>query len=389
MSIWCVLLAAGRGSRSGLEQNKVFFRWQGRSVLSRCLDALNAAGVYDGAVLVISKQDEQLYRELTQLEGVHPLVKQVVFGGETRRDSGFNGLCALPSDTQIVSVHDAARPFVSPEVIRATVEDAKACGSGVISTPVVDTIKQVGADGKITTPDRASLRAVQTPQSFNYKQLMEAHMQAKQENLAVTDDAMVYEHFYGSVHLSEAAGAEKNIKLTNPQDFQRLQENARPEMRMGTGYDVHRLVEGRKLILCGVDVPHTLGLDGHSDADVAVHALMDALLGALGLGDIGGHFPDSDPAYAGIDSMKLLRAVMDEVNAAGYRVGNADITIVAQKPKLAPFIPRMKQNIAGALCVSPDRVNVKATTTERMGFEGEETGISSQAVALLTRGPAN
>ena len=383
MSAWCVLLAAGRGSRSGLEMNKVFFRWQGRSVLSRCLDALAAADVYDGVILVISKQDEKAYQELIAAEGAHPLVKQLVFGGETRRDSGFNGISAVPKDAQIVSVHDAARPFASPEVIRATVEDAKVYGSGVISTPVVDTIKQVSADGTITTPDRASLRAVQTPQSFNYQQLMEAHMLAQQQNLSVTDDAMVYENAYGSVHLSSAPGAEKNIKLTNPEDFARLQENHAPCMRMGSGYDVHRLVEGRKLILCGVDVPHSLGLLGHSDADVAVHALMDAILGALGEGDIGRHFPDSDMRYKGISSMLLLEHVMGIVRQRGYRILNADVTIVAQKPKLLPHIPQMRENIARAMGVDVSCANVKATTTEKLGFEGEEKGISAQAVALL------
>ena len=386
MSAWCVLLAAGKGSRSGLDVNKVFFRWQGRSVLSRCIDALAAADAYDGIVLVLSEAELPAYRELTALEGENPLVKQIVFGGATRRDSGFNGLKAVPGDVEIVSVHDAARPFASPEVIRATIEDARTYGSGVISTPVVDTIKQVNPEtGLVTTPERSTLRAVQTPQSFNYKQLMEAHMRAQEENFAVTDDAMLYEHMYGSVHLSSAPGAEKNIKLTNPQDFEKLGGNSQPAMRVGSGYDAHRLVEGRKLILCGVEVPHTRGLDGHSDADVAVHALMDAILGALGEGDIGKHFPDSDMRYKGISSMLLLEHVMALTKQRGYAVMNADVTIVAQKPKLASFIPQMRENIANAVGVDVNCANVKATTTERMGFEGEETGISSQAVVLLNR----
>lgn len=386
MSAWCVLLAAGKGSRSGLDVNKVFFRWQGRSVLSRCIDALAAADAYDGIVLVLSEAELPAYRELTALEGENPLVKQIVFGGATRRDSGFNGLKAVPGDVEIVSVHDAARPFASPEVIRATIEDAKTYGSGVISTPVVDTIKQVNPEtGLVTTPERSTLRAVQTPQSFNYKQLMEAHMRAQEENFAVTDDAMLYEHMYGSVHLSSAPGAEKNIKLTNPQDFEKLGGNFQPAMRVGSGYDAHRLAEGRKLILCGVEVPHTRGLDGHSDADVAVHALMDAILGALGEGDIGKHFPDSDMRYKGISSMLLLEHVMALTKQRGYAVMNADVTIVAQKPKLASFIPQMRENIANAMGVDVNCANVKATTTERMGFEGEETGISSQAVVLLNR----
>ena len=384
MSTWCVLLAAGRGARSGLNENKVFFRWQGRSVLSRCLDALESADIYDGIILVLAEHEFELYRALERQEGGHPLVKQLVCGGATRRESGFNGLRAVPGDCKIVSVHDAARPFASKDVIRATVEDAKLHRSGVISTPVVDTIKQVDpVTGAITTPERSTLRAVQTPQSFDYAMLMEAHGRAAQAGLEVTDDAMLFEHYYGSVHLSSAADADKNIKLTNPKDFEGLK--GEKTMRIGSGYDVHRLVEGRKLILCGVEVPHHLGLDGHSDADVAVHALMDALLGALGEGDIGRHFPDNDPQYKGIDSMLLLENVMQRVRARGFKVGNADVTIVAQKPKLAPYIKQMNENIARALGVEPDCANVKATTTERLGFEGEEKGISTQAVALLIK----
>ncbi|MDY5219166.1 MAG: 2-C-methyl-D-erythritol 2,4-cyclodiphosphate synthase [Eubacteriales bacterium] len=384
MSVWCVVLAAGRGTRSGLEENKVFFRWQGRSVLSRCLDALAASNAYDGIALVLSESDLPRYRELTAREGKNPLVKRIAMGGDTRRESGYSGLMALPEGVEIVSVHDAARPFVTEEIVRATIADAQIYGSGVISTPVVDTIKCLDpVTGLVTTPDRSRLRAVQTPQSFQYVLLMAAHERARRENLEVTDDAMLYEHQYGSVHLSSAPGAEKNIKLTNPEDFRRL--NAAPALRIGSGYDAHRLKEGRRLVLCGVEVPHDRGLDGHSDADVAVHALMDALLGALGEGDIGRHFPDSDPRYKGISSMLLLEGVMCRVRERGYRVMNADVTIVAQKPKLAAHIPQMRQNLAAALGVDADCANVKATTTERMGFEGEELGISAQAVALLTR----
>lgn len=384
MSTWCVVLAAGRGRRSGLEENKVFFRWEGRSVLSRCLDALAASGAYDGIVLVLSESDLPRYRQIVQAEGENPLVKRIAMGGDTRRESGYSGLMALPEGVEIVSVHDAARPFVTEEIVRATIADARSYGSGVISTPVVDTIKCLDpATGLVTTPDRSRLRAVQTPQSFQYDLLMAAHERARQENLEVTDDAMLYEHQYGSVHLSSAPGAEKNIKLTNPEDFRRL--NAAPALRIGSGYDAHRLKEGRRLVLCGVEVPHDRGLDGHSDADVAVHALMDALLGALGEGDIGRHFPDSDPRYKGISSMLLLEGVMCRVRERGYRVMNADVTIVAQKPKLAAHIPQMRQNLAAALGVDADCANVKATTTERMGFEGEELGISAQAVALLIR----
>lgn len=386
MSAWCVLLAAGRGSRSGLEENKVFFRYAGRSVLSRCLDQLSAARAYEGVVLVLAPGEAARYRALCAVEGECELVKAVAHGGKTRRESARNGLLALPEGVEIVSIHDAARPFVSADVIRATIADAQKYGSGVISTPVVDTVKYIDAQsGRVRTLERDRLRAVQTPQSFNYAMLMEAHMRAEEEKFEATDDAAVFERAFGTVHLSEAAGAQKNRKLTLPADFAALGGAGDAEMRVGSGYDAHRLKEGRKLVLCGVEVPHDRGLDGHSDADVAAHALMDAILGALGEGDIGRHFPDSDEAYRGISSMLLLERVMARARARGYRVENADVTIVAQRPKLAPHIAQMRKNIAAALGVAEDRANVKATTTERMGFEGEETGISAQAVALLRR----
>lgn len=379
MSVWAVVVAGGRGARAGLGRNKVFFAWKGRSVLSRCLDALERSGVLDGAVLVLGAEDFEQYEVLCAREGASTLVKRVVAGGDCRRRSVRSGLAALPEEVEIVAVHDAARPFVSPEAVRETVQSARKWGSGVISTPVTDTIKRVGPDGAVETLDRAQLRAVQTPQTFDCAKLKAAHERAEAEGFDATDDAALFEHYYGSVRLVTAPGAEANIKLTNPADFEKL---SRPAMRIGSGYDAHRLAEDRKLILCGVNVPHTRGLDGHSDADVAVHALMDALLGALGEGDIGRHFPDSDPAYKGISSMLLLERVMKIVREHGYGVANVDVTIVAQKPKLAAYIPAMRENLARAL--GTDAVNVKATTTERMGFEGEELGISAQAVALLT-----
>lgn len=379
MSVWAVVVAAGKGERSGLEQNKVFFSWRGETVLGRSLDALESSGVLDGIVLVISESDRDLYERMVRREGTHPLVKQIAFGGETRRDSVYNGLRALPEDAEIVAVHDAARPFVTAEIVRATVESAREYGSGVIATPVTDTIKQIHPDGSVSTLDRSALRAVQTPQTFHAKNLIAAHERAQKDDLPATDDAALYEHYYGSVRLVTVPGAEANVKLTNPQDFRDTQ----CAVRIGSGYDAHRLKEGRRLVLCGVEIPHDRGLDGHSDADVAVHALMDALLGALGEGDIGRHFPDSDPKYKGISSMKLLENVMQIVGDRGYAVGNADVTIVAQKPKLAGFMNQMRENLIAAL--ECPNVNVKATTTERMGFEGEEIGISAQAVALLTR----
>ena len=381
MSAWAVIVAAGRGERSGLNRNKVFFKIDGRSMLSRCLDAFAASGLVEGVVLVLSEGDRAAWEALRNREGACPLVKAVVNGGATRRDSVCNGLAAVPEGVEVVAIHDAARPFVTREIIAATLDSARRYGSGVISTPVIDTIKQIAPDGSVATVDRSTLRAVQTPQSFDYKKIMDAHRRARADGLDVTDDAMLYEHYYGDLRLVTAEGAERNRKLTTKADFEALSAPRAPELRVGQGYDAHRLAAGRRLVLCGVDVPHDRGLDGHSDADVAVHALMDALLGAIAEGDIGRHFPDSDPAYKGISSMKLLDHVMGLLRAQGWRVVNADVTIVAQKPKLAAYIPQMRQNLIKAL--DTDAVNVKATTTERMGFEGEQLGISAQAAVLL------
>ena len=383
MSTWALIVAAGRGERAGLGRNKIYYQFDGRSVLGRCLDAMTDSDLFDGIAVVISATDAALFRETMDREGPFELVKVVAEGGATRRDSVRNGLESLPEGVDIVAIHDAARPFVTRQVIKATIDAARRCGSGVIATPVVDTIKQLRPDGTVTSLDRNTLRAVQTPQTFSYDRILRAHRLAQRENLPVTDDAMLFEHYYGSVELVTAEGAEENRKLTTKADFDALRHPRLPEFRVGQGYDVHRLVEGRKLILCGVEVPHTMGLDGHSDADVAVHALMDALLGAIGEGDIGRHFPDNDPAYEGADSMRLLDAVMGMGWEKGYSVCNADVTIVAQRPKLMGYIPEMRRRVAEGLQIDIGRVNVKATTTERLGFEGEEKGISAQAVVLL------
>ena len=374
-----MLVAAGRGTRSGLAENKAFYPIRGRAMVLRSLDALAGSGEFEGGVLVVSGEDEAKMRGLLSREA-WPVPVRVALGGKTRQASVRAGIEQVDIDADVIAVHDAARPFVNREIIQTVLAGARETGSGVIATAVTDTIKQVEEDGRVVTLPRARLRAVQTPQAFRAAQLRRAHAQALQEGFEATDDAMLYERYYGTVTLVSAPGAEANRKMTTPEDF-RAQEM--PALRVGTGYDAHRLVEGRPLILCGVQVPHDRGLDGHSDADVAVHALMDALLGAAGEGDIGLQFPDSDEAYRGISSMVLLSRVMELLKGKGWRVVNADLTIVAQRPKLRPCIDAMIENLRGAL--DTDAVSVKATTTERMGFEGREEGISAQASALICR----
>ena len=299
----------------------------------------------------------------------------------------WNGLSALPADCTRVLIHDGARCLVDDDTIGNVKRSVEACGTGVAAIPVIDTIKEVDENERVTqTPARANLRAVQTPQGFDLPLIMQAHRYAQEHDFTGTDDASLLEYMQHPVQLVE--GARRNLKLTIPEDIMignayLAEETGLPAMRIGQGYDVHKLVEDRKLILCGVDVPHTLGLLGHSDADVALHALMDAMLGAMALGDIGRHFPDTDPRYSGISSMKLLEHVVALLAENNARVTNADVTIVAQKPKLLPYIQQMRENVAAALNLPVTRVSVKATTTERLGFEGRMEGISAQAVCMV------
>ena len=254
-------------------------------------------------------------------------------------------------------------------------------GSGVAATPVTDTIKRVGADDIVAdTPPRGQLRAVQTPQGFSRALLCRAHAEIAQR---CTDDAALVEQLGVPVHL--CPGSPHNLKLTTPEDIALAEFYLSGMPRIGHGYDAHRLVEGRRFILGGVDIPHEKGLLGHSDADVLLHAIADALLGAAALGDIGRHFPDKDPQYEGISSLILLQKTAEILRNHGFAPMNIDATVIAQRPKLAPHIDQMRENIAAALSLSEEAVSVKATTSEHMGFEGEELGISAHAVAMICK----
>ena len=379
---YAIILAGGSGSRMGAGCNKVLLTLGGEPVIQRSIRAFE--GLVDGVVLVSREEDIPAMGAMLAKSG---LAAVVVAGGATRQESVWNGLCALPEGVEHVLIHDGARCLVDEETIRRCKASVEVHGTGVAAVPVVDTIKQVGADGNVAaTPDRSSLMAVQTPQGFRLPLIMKAHEAARQAGFTGTDDASLVERIGHPVRLTP--GNRRNIKLTTPEDINMAEaflNGGLPSLRVGQGYDVHRLVEGRELILCGVTVPHTLGLLGHSDADVALHALMDAMLGAMALGDIGKHFPDTDERYRGISSMKLLEHVVALLAEHGARVTNCDVTIVAQKPKLLPYIPQMRQNVADALSLPLDRVNVKATTTERLAFEGREEGISAQAVCMVAQ----
>lgn len=379
---YAVVVAAGRGVRMGAAVNKVLLPLCGEPVIRHAVRAFCEADEIDGVVVVASADEtEQMRAALCGLEKVCAIVP----GGSTRQESVKNGLDALPKEARIALVHDGARPLISRELIARCIRQTEDCGSAVVCTPVTDTVK-VEKDGCVVrTLDRSQLRTVQTPQCFFVGELKAAYEAAARDGVSVTDDASVMEHAGHSVHLLESS--EVNFKLTTPEDLRRAEDiiGERKFMqrlpRTGFGYDVHKLVSGRRLILCGKEIPWEKGLDGHSDADVAVHALMDALLGAACLGDIGRLYPDNDPAFEGADSMKLLADVLRRVKDAGYAVVHADVTIVAQKPKLMPYMDEMRRNLEDAMPGA--QVNVKATTTERLGFEGRGEGISAQAVATI------
>ena len=382
-TISAVLVAAGSSTRMGFD--KLSFDLGGETVLHRSIRAFDQCPQIGEIVLVAGKN--RAFVEQQAVGCTKPV--QIVAGGATRAESAKNGV--LAAHGELVAVHDAARPFVSPAVIAAVLEAAARCGAAAPAVPVKDTIKQaVPGDGKTvpeaclvhSTPDRSTLYAVQTPQCFDRAQYLAALQELDAEKARlVTDDCSLFELTGRPVQLTQ--GDYANLKITTREDLPRPVQKEETRMRIGHGYDVHRLVEGRKLILGGVEIPFEKGLLGHSDADVLVHAVMDAVLGAAALGDIGQHFPDNDPAYAGADSLELARHVARILSEHGYRVENIDATILCQRPKLAPHIPAMRANLAAAFGLPVDAVSVKATTEEHLGFTGEGLGIAAHAVALI------
>lgn len=383
MKICTVMLAGGSGTRMNASVNKTLLPLCGKSVIRRSVEAF--AGLTDEMTVVCHPDaEEDLIREVSAAALSFPV--RFVTGGDTRQQSVLNGLRAFDfGENDVVLVHDAARCLVSPEVIGNVIRSVKECGSGVPGVPASSTYKLCDERGFVElTPDRSRLFEVQTPQGFFARDLLAASLRASEEGWLGTDDAMLMEHYGHAVRI--VPGSKANLKLTTPEDLLTaglLLKGGRSSVRVGMGYDVHRLVEGRRLVLCGVEIPWSLGLLGHSDADVALHALMDAMLGACGLGDIGRHFPDTDDRFKGISSLLLLKETDRLMKEAGFSLVNADITIVAQKPKLLPYIPQMVRTVAEALGKEDAAVNIKATTTEKLGFEGREEGISAYAVCMV------
>lgn len=376
-----VVVAAGSATRmQGID--KMLAPLAGVPVVLRSVRALAASDCIDSLVIVTRTECMETLRTLCA-EVSKPVT--VVAGGASRPESVLAGLAALPEGTELAAIHDGARPLVTQSVIAEAVEAAGRCGAAAPAVPVHDTIKQAENGLVRATPERKTLFAVQTPQVFDVKLLKTVLRAAMERGIALTDDCSAVEAAGKPVVLTQ--GCEENLKITTPVDLTLAEAilKRRKTMRIGHGYDVHRLTEGRRLILGGVEIPFERGLDGHSDADVLVHALMDALLGAAGLRDIGVLFPDNDPAYKNISSMLLLDRVMQTLERAGYAVGNVDVTVLAQRPKLKDYIPVMRENLARAMKIPLDCVNIKATTEEGLGFTGSGEGIACHAVCLLER----
>jgi 2-C-methyl-D-erythritol 4-phosphate cytidylyltransferase/2-C-methyl-D-erythritol 2,4-cyclodiphosphate synthase len=376
-----LLMAAGSGSRFGAAQPKQYLPLLGRPVLRHAAEALLREGGVDALLPVCAPAAMAEVAGL--LEGL-PCLPPVA-GGATRQASVRAGLEALAADPpDLVLVHDGARPIIPPGTVAALRAALETHPGAIPAQPVSDTLKRGKGGTILETVPRAGLFRAQTPQGFRFAPLLAAHRAATGE---ATDDAQLLEQAGLAVAL--VPGGESNVKITWPEDLARVEAAmlARMIPRIGTGFDVHRLVEGRPMVLCGVTLPSPLGLDGHSDADVGIHALCDAIYGALAEGDIGRWFPPSDNQYKDADSARFLVHAAGRIAARGGMLANADVTLICERPKITPHATAMRERLASLLGVPVERVSVKATTTERLGFPGRGEGIAAQAaVSVLVPG---
>lgn len=380
MRIGVVVVASGAGTRLGSQVPKQFLRVAHQSILDYSLSFFERNADVSEIVLVLPAAD--LATEGERYRQRYSKIRALVAGGANRIDSVHRGIERLSNDVDRAAVHDGVRPFVSESLWRRLLDGAAGADCVVPGIRVVDTVKQVQGDEVVCTPDRSRLRAIQTPQLFRRDVLLSAL--DRRDDVAYTDEATLLERGGRTVRVVQ--GDAMNRKITTKEDLDWMRARCEePPVRVGTGYDVHRLGADRPLILGGVHVPHATGLVAHSDGDVVAHALMDALLGALARGDIGAHFPDTEEVYRDASSMALLARVASMVEEEGYRVGNVDLTVLAQAPRLGGYRDAMRRELADALGIETGRVSVKATTTEGLGFCGRGEGIAVQASCLLVR----
>jgi 2-C-methyl-D-erythritol 4-phosphate cytidylyltransferase/2-C-methyl-D-erythritol 2,4-cyclodiphosphate synthase len=374
MRIAAILVAAGSGSRFGGPLPKQFMTVAGKPVIRHAAEALLP---HVSALLPVGDA-EPIAAALAGLD-----VMPAVPGGATRQASVSAGLQALAASApDIVLVHDAARPFLPANAVPALLAALRNHDGAIPAVPVADTLKRVQSGRIVATVARDGLFRAQTPQAFRYHLLRALHATG---GSGATDDASLLEMAGHSVAI--VAGSDDNIKLTYPEDLVRLERALSPAMglspRTGSGFDVHAAEPGRALVLCGITVPHEWGLAGHSDADVGIHALCDAIYGALAEGDIGRHFPPSEAEWKDADSARFLRHAAERIAARGGMLANADVTLICERPKITPFAPAMIARVAELLRVEESRISIKATTTERLGFTGRGEGIAAQAIATV------
>jgi len=371
-----IIVAAGRGQRFGAETPKQYALLAGQPVLRRTLEGFARHGRVQQVLTVIHPDDTPTFAATAS--GL--AVMAPVNGGATRQESvlrGLEALAAAPPD--VVLIHDGARPMVSAGLIDTVLEGLTRADGAIPALPVTDTLKHVNAEGRIgATVSRDGLMRAQTPQGFHFDAIFAAHRKFAGESL--TDDAAVMER--AGHRVITVPGDPANVKVTTPGDLAQLNASV-GVMRVGQGFDVHRFTDGDHVTLCGVKIPHTHKLLGHSDADAGLHALTDAILGAIGAGDIGVHFPPSNPAYKDAPSDIFLRHARDMVAARGGEILHVDVTIICERPKVGPHRAAMTAAIAAILGLPEDRVSVKATTTEGLGFTGRNEGIAAQAVATV------
>jgi 2-C-methyl-D-erythritol 4-phosphate cytidylyltransferase/2-C-methyl-D-erythritol 2,4-cyclodiphosphate synthase len=392
MFVSALIAAGGRGLRLSADRPKQFLEIGGRSMLAASVEALTASDRINE--IIVALPEDYLADIRTAWRGT---AKPVAFvaGGPRRQDSVANAFRSASPDADVILIHDAARPFVTPDVIARAIDGARTHGAAIAAIAVRDTVKQAGdavGDGsrpvRVTIP-RESVFLAQTPQAFRRDVLARALEEGR--SVDATDEAMLVERLGLPVHVVE--GDPRNVKITTSHDLAAARARLEgdgfsrrlADVRIGNGYDLHRLVSGRPLILAGVTIPFDKGLDGHSDADIVCHAVTDAILGAAALGDIGRLFPDTEPKWKDADSIALLKGAMTRVQAAGYRVANVDVTVIAQKPKLLPYLDEMRGNLAAALEVDPSAVSVKGKTNEGVDSMGHGESMACHAVALLMR----
>lgn len=378
-----ILPAAGKGTRAGVA--KQFVELAGRPLLVHAAAAAAACPDVAGLVIAAPAGEEDRVRNLLVAHGLGSRLRAVVAGGAERADSVRAALAAA-GDAPYVAIHDAARPFATAALFSRVLAAARDHGAALAALPATDTVKRADGERVLATLDRRELWLAQTPQAFRTELLREAYDRAGAGASRATDEASLVEALGHPVQL--VPGDKENSKVTDPADLERaraLLERLEAPAAVGHGFDVHAFAPGRRCVLGGVEFPGEVGLLGHSDADAPVHALMDAILGAAGLGDIGQHFPDTDERFRGADSIRLLEETVRRAAAAGFSVRNADLTIAAARPKIGPRREEMRARIAAALGLPAERVNVKATTTEGLGFVGRAEGIAAWAVVLLGR----